>query len=91
MAETQVQGMPISKIQFAKTIDGSNPVINIGAAAEDVYITLDIGGQSSAVKLSDFANYLYDYFKNGTFISYGEQEPQSPNVKVWYDTNPSEE
>ena len=79
--------LPISIIER-----GQNEVANIGAAAENVYITLSVDGQQEYITLADFATYLYNYFENGVFLNYGKnQVPVNANLntKVWYDTNNS--
>ena len=83
---------PISKITHEW--NNQTQTANIGAAAEDVYITLTIGNAEQYISLNDFAKYLYDYFTNGTFVHYGENEPNrntNANVKVWYKTHPQNE
>lgn len=83
MPNVQTQ-LPISIIER-----GQGEIANIGAAAENIYITLVVDGQQEYLTLADFANYLYDYFENGTFLTYESNQPQSLNTKVWYDTSNS--
>ena len=76
---------PITKI--SNVYDNQTHTVNLGAEGDDVFITLSHNGQNIKVTLNSFAEFLYDYFKNGHFLFYGTGEPQSNNVKIWYDTN----
>lgn len=79
--------LPINKIERRQGASAES--VNIGAAAEDVYITLSIANEQQYITLADFAKYLYDYFETGTFLNYGTDAPTNANLntKLWYDTN----
>lgn len=79
--------LPINKIERGQGASAES--VNIGAAAEDVYITLSVDNQQEYVTLADFAKYLYNYFETGTFLSYGTLAPTNANLntKLWYDTS----
>ncbi len=79
--------LPINKIERGQ--GESVESVNIGAAAEDVYITLSVNNEQEYITLADFAKYLYNYFETGTFLSYGTLAPTNANLntKLWYDTS----
>lgn len=81
----------ISQIEFNKpdidseTGEESNPKVDLGATANNIYITLETDNGQKYITLDNFAKYLYNYFTDGDFLTYNADEPQSYNVKLWYE------
>ena len=64
----------------------SDESFDFGATFDNVTYEWEENGITKYFTLKELYDYLKNFFDNGTFVMYSENEPKNSNVKVWYDT-----
>lgn len=83
----------ITRIKQNSTFFNENEA-EIGAISDYVYIPGGKNGEGTPLylTLTDFFQYVQNFFTEGSFISWGADAPASDNlqVKIWYQTPPKQ-
>lgn len=85
MPTTQELNTPITRI---KSVSG--PTYELGGLFENIYLGVD---DNKLIKytLKDLYTELKNYFNKSDFIYYSNTKPESPQIKIWFDTTVKEE
>lgn len=66
--------------------NNSDESFDFGTTFDNVTYEWEENDITKYFTLKELYLYLKDFFDNGTFVMYSEDEPKNSNVKVWYDT-----